>query len=241
MTDLATPLPTGVFLRPGSSVYQLRIGVPKELQHLTCYRDAKTGKPKSDAFRGSLRTTSREEAITKALKLLAEYRDQFALQRAENAPPPYVALTPDLALQFANAVRHQVLTADDAATFYTPESDAKALVKKGLKRAFTTNRKALRYGDLQPARAFAERLAESWGFRVEWASPAGTACLIQIARALVVAGEDAAKRRQGKAIDTPPAPQLIAIGVPAPLPEQCSQPSKPPRDSAGCRAIVDHT
>jgi len=49
MTDLAT-LPTGVYLRPGSSVFHLRIGVPKDLQQH--FRNPKTGTPKTDAFRG---------------------------------------------------------------------------------------------------------------------------------------------------------------------------------------------
>ncbi|KVF11142.1 hypothetical protein WJ06_35545 [Burkholderia cepacia] len=49
MTDLAT-LPTGVYLRPGSSVFHLQIGVPKDLQQHV--RNPKTGTPKTDAFRG---------------------------------------------------------------------------------------------------------------------------------------------------------------------------------------------
>lgn len=222
MTDLATPLPTGVYLRPGSSVYQLRIGVPKELQHLTCYRDAKTGKPRSDAFRGSLRTSSRDEAVTRALKLLAEYRDRFALQRASNSPPPLVVMTSELARQFAHEARRQFLLADDHTTFYEPDRASKALAHKVLKRTYTARTKALRHGDLQPARAFAERLAESWGFRVEWASPEGTACLIRIARAMVVAGEDVFKRRQGKAIETPPAQPPITTLAKTPI-----EPAKP--------------
>ncbi|MBK1822194.1 DUF6538 domain-containing protein [Burkholderia orbicola] len=97
-------LPTGVYLRPGSSVFHLRIGVPKDLQQH--FRNPKTGKPKGDAYRASLRTSNRAEAITKALKLIAEYRDRFDALRAKAAPAPFVTLTSALVRQIADVLRH---------------------------------------------------------------------------------------------------------------------------------------
>ncbi|RSK54289.1 hypothetical protein DF122_37235 [Burkholderia pseudomallei] len=68
-------LPTGVYLRPGSSVFHLRIGVPKDLQQH--FRNPKTGKPKADAFRASLRTSNRAEAGTRAHEIIAEWQRRF--------------------------------------------------------------------------------------------------------------------------------------------------------------------
>ncbi|WP_223997580.1 tyrosine-type recombinase/integrase [Burkholderia gladioli] len=231
---MATPLPTGVYLRPGSSVYQLRIGVPKELQHLTCYRDPTTGKPRADAFRGSLRTTSRDEAITKALKLLAEYRDRFDAQRAASAPPPFVKLTPALVQQLVDTARYEHLAADDNLTYYTPVREVRSILAKGLKRASTANKRALAQGNLQIARAFAERTVGSWGFRVDWSLPEGTACLVKIARAMVVAAQDAFKRRLGEPIDTPSAP----VPPPAPITGQINEPPKPAAPPVTLRDVV---
>ncbi|WP_431822128.1 DUF6538 domain-containing protein [Burkholderia sp. F1] len=80
MTDLAT-LPTGVYLRPGSSVFHLRIGVPKDLQQH--FRNPNTGKPKVDAFRASLRTSNRAEAGTRAHEIIAESPHACLMHRLE--------------------------------------------------------------------------------------------------------------------------------------------------------------
>jgi hypothetical protein len=87
VTDLAS-LPSGVHLRPGSSVFQLRIGVPKDLQQH--FRNPKTGKPKADAFRASLRTSNRAEAGTRAHEIIAEWQRKFDALRAKDQPAPIV-------------------------------------------------------------------------------------------------------------------------------------------------------
>ncbi|WP_322033200.1 tyrosine-type recombinase/integrase [Paraburkholderia sp. J76] len=202
---MPTPLPPGVHLRPGSTVFQIRIGVPNGLENF--YRDPKTGKQKENAYRASLRTSNRDEAITRALKLIAEYRERHDAMRAKSAPPPFVPLTPALAQQFVVALRHKILQADDNVTYLTPERDLRAMGMKGLKRAHTADLEALKRGDLQAAQAHAETTAEAWGFRVDWSSPTGKQCLLQIARASVTAWRDVSRRRQGEPIDTPVAPE----------------------------------
>ncbi|KVP68774.1 DUF6538 domain-containing protein [Burkholderia ubonensis] len=217
MTDLAT-LPTGVYLRPGSSVFHLRIGVPKDLQQH--FRNPKTGKPKADAFRASLRTSNRAEAGTRAHEIIAEWQRRFEVLRARDKPAPVVALTPQLAAQFAANIRHQILQADDNVTFYTPGPAHRALAQKGLRRAYTADHGALKRGDLRAARAHAERTAEGWGIRIDWATPEGTQCLIRIAREAVAAWQDVSKRRQGEPIETPVRPEPPAIHAEPPAPAE---------------------
>ncbi|QRR09915.1 hypothetical protein FPJ27_27250 [Burkholderia sp. MS455] len=202
-------LPTGVYLRPGSSVFHLRIGVPKDLQQH--FRNPKTGKPKADAYRASLRTSNRDEAITKALKLIVEYRDRFDALRAKAAPAPFVTLTSALVRQIADVLRHQILQADDNVTFLTPEPELKALGMKGLRRSYSADLAAMKRGDLQSARAYAERTVEAWGIRVDWSSPEGMRGLLQIARASMAAWQDVMERKDGAPIDTPPAPEPPAL------------------------------
>ncbi|AOK04281.1 hypothetical protein WK25_07265 [Burkholderia latens] len=220
MTDLAT-LPTGVYLRPGSSVFHLRIGVPKDLQQH--FRNPKTGKPKADAYRASLRTSNRDEAITKALKLIAEYRDRFDALRAKAAPAPFVTLTSALVRQIADVLRHQILQADDNVTFLTPEPELKALGMKGLRRSYSADLVAMKRGDLQSARAYAERTVDAWGIRVDWSSPEGMRGLLQIARASMAAWQDVLARKGGAPIDTPPAPEPPQVHA------ESSEPAEPPK------------
>ncbi|WP_321852629.1 tyrosine-type recombinase/integrase [Burkholderia diffusa] len=217
---MATPLPTGVYLRPGSSVFQIRIGVPKGLENF--YRDPKTGKPKADAYRASLRTSSRDEAITKALKLIAEHRDRFDALRAKAAPAPFVTLTPALAQQFAEAVRFALLNVDDHATFIEADPAARVEARARLDRARAGAIAAMRNGDLSAARAAAERTAAVWGLRIDWDSQEGARCLIQITRAVVAALVDVEKRQEGAPIVTPDAPEPPVVQAEPP------EPAKPP-------------
>lgn len=219
MTDLATQLPTGVYLRPGSSVFQIRIGVPKDLENF--YRDPKTGKPKADAYRASLRTSNRDEAITKALKLIAEHRDRFDALRTKAAPAPFVALTPALAQQFVEAVRFSLLHVDDHVTFIEADPTARVQARARLDRARSGSIVAMRNGDLGAARAVAARTAEEWGLRIDWDSQEGTRCLIQITRAVVSALVDIEKRQGGNPIDTPAAPEPPQVHA------ESSEPAEP--------------
>ncbi|MCA8116268.1 tyrosine-type recombinase/integrase [Burkholderia cepacia] len=138
-----------------------------------------------------------------------------------------MALTPALIAQFAANIRHQILQADDNATFYTPVSMERALAQEGLRRAYTADLGALKRGDLRAAKAHAERTAETWGIRVDWATLEGTQYLIRIAREPVMAWQDVSKRKQGEPIDTPvaPVPPLAQMEPPEP-----AEPPKTLRD-----------
>ncbi|MBR8367267.1 hypothetical protein KDW55_28505 [Burkholderia sp. AU19243] len=153
---MPTPTPSGVYLRPGSTVYQLRIGVPKDLQNY--FRDPKTGKPKADAYRASLRTSNREEAITRALKLIADYRERFAAMRAKAAPAPFVALTPALVAYIAGETRRLVLQADENAMFYSDDTEQRDLARSAFAVARRQSLEVLQGGDLEIAQQYAERI-----------------------------------------------------------------------------------
>ncbi|WP_124596557.1 DUF6538 domain-containing protein [Burkholderia stagnalis] len=60
-------LPPG--LRLVGSVYHLRIGIPDKVRHL--WPRQKNGKLATDAFRASLKTSDRADAITQAHKLIS--------------------------------------------------------------------------------------------------------------------------------------------------------------------------
>ncbi|WP_415868047.1 DUF6538 domain-containing protein [Burkholderia ubonensis] len=75
MDDMQS-LPNG--LRLEGSVYHLRIGIPDNVRHL--WPRLKNGNLATNAFRASLTTSDRAEAITLAHKLIAEYRTKFQAQ-----------------------------------------------------------------------------------------------------------------------------------------------------------------
>ncbi|WP_185732536.1 tyrosine-type recombinase/integrase [Burkholderia stagnalis] len=208
--------PPGLHLK--GSVFHLRIGIPDKVRHL--WPRQKSGKLATDAFRASLKTSDRAEAIKLAHKLWADYLNKFQVLEDGARPAPYVTLTPSLARQFGEAVRHLVLQADDNVTFYTPDHEQQTLGRKGQRRAYTADLTALKRGDLQAAQAYAERIAESWGLRIDWSSPEGRRCLIQIAREVVSSWQDVARRKQGEPIDTPPAPEPPVIHTETPGPAQ---------------------
>jgi len=77
------PLPTGLSRHDGG-IFHLRIGVPDDVQP---YRPIKpNGKPATDAFRRSLKTRDRNEALTEAHALIADHNPQFASLRDRNRP-----------------------------------------------------------------------------------------------------------------------------------------------------------
>ena len=94
--DELPALPTGC--RPLNGIYQLRIGIPDDLQ--TTYPKTKAGSLPTDAFRGSLKTSNRALAIVRAHAKIAEVCQDFEERRAvlrANSGPPLVPLTDDLA------------------------------------------------------------------------------------------------------------------------------------------------
>ncbi|KVD79292.1 hypothetical protein WI89_29210 [Burkholderia ubonensis] len=217
--DDMQPLPNG--LRLEGSVYHLRIGIPDKVRHL--WPRLKNGNLATNAFRASLKTSDRAEAITLAHKLIAEYRTKFQALEDAARPAPFVALTPALAQQFVDALRYQILQADDNVTYSTPERELKSLGMKALRRAYTADLIALKRGDLQAAWVYGESTAKAWGLRIDWTSPEGTRCLLRIARASVAAWQDVGKRQQGEPIDTPEAPEPPMVDTETPEPAQEAQ------------------
>jgi integrase len=110
MDDMQT-LPPG--LKLVGSVYHLRIGIPKGITHL--WPRLKNGKQATDAFRESLKTSDRAEAITLAHKLIAEHRAKFRALEDSAKPAPFVPLTPELEAYVAQAVSRRILEEDDHA------------------------------------------------------------------------------------------------------------------------------
>ncbi|MNK81857.1 hypothetical protein D3C87_1016160 [compost metagenome] len=105
-------LPPGLKMRGG--VWHLRIGIPDNIRDT--YPPTRSGKPATDAYRGSLGTSDRTVAIVLAHAKIAEVRqdfaDRLALKQAKVAPP-LVPITPEL-VGFVNAsVARQVLVTDD--------------------------------------------------------------------------------------------------------------------------------
>ena len=178
-------LPTGLHQRNG--VWQLRIGVPADL--LPLYSTV-------DAFRGSLRTTDRAQAITKAHALLAQYRQKFDDQRAElllKRAPPVVPLTAELVDYLtAQATRRPLALDDDLridpagseplppaemlSRWHTLQSDVLALERADIAAGRLENTQAHAVADL-----------DGLGVRVDWGTPDARKALLRIARARVKA------------------------------------------------------
>ncbi|HDR9152860.1 TPA: phage integrase SAM-like domain-containing protein, partial [Burkholderia vietnamiensis] len=101
---------------------------------------------------------------------------------------------------------------------------------KGLRRSYSADLAAMKRGDLQSARAYADRTVEAWGIRVDWSSPEGMRGLLQIARASMAAWQDVMERKDGAPIDTPPAPEPPALHADAHAAAESQESPKTLRD-----------
>lgn len=209
-------LPTGLHQRNG--VWQLRIGVPADL--LPLYSTI-------DAFRGSLRTTDRAQAITKAHALIAQYRQTFDDQRAAELlkrAPPVVPLTPELVDYLtAQATRRPLALDDDLRldpAMAEPLPPGVMLDRwhdlqqgvLGLLRA------DIAAGRLETTQAHAVADLDALGIRVAWDTPDARKALARIARARVKAYQLAVERSMGEPHDTPaePVPPVFTTPPQAP-------------------------
>ncbi|WP_175911903.1 tyrosine-type recombinase/integrase [Burkholderia sp. BCC1640] len=174
---MSARLPTGVSLR--GSIFYIRVGLPDDIRHL--WPRLPNGKLPTDAYRASLKTRNRDEAVTKSYKIIAEYRDQFAALRAASAPLPFVPILPALAKRFA-----------EEAQSLAAQADAGNRV---------VNWALLKGGNLDIARDYAERIAESWGIRADWNSQEGLACMNQIARSVVAVWQERPQDGSNEAIE----------------------------------------
>ncbi|PZQ02475.1 MAG: hypothetical protein DI587_03335 [Variovorax paradoxus] len=210
-------LPTG--LRQRGGVWQLRIGRPADLAHLY---------PGLDAYRSSLGTRDRAEAITKAHALIAQYRETFDRQRAAEQPrttPGSSRLTAAL----LEHLRYRVLNDDDgnavsaqrlalvpvpAEVLGVAELAEDPLARLGQTadalQAYVDALAALfAVSEFDMARTYAAMVATEMGIPpVDWTT--APAELPKFARGVVTTYQALAGRAQGQQIDTPPAPAPLA-------------------------------
>lgn len=233
------PLPTGLRQREG--VWQLRIGVPADLTHLY---------PSIDAYRGSLRTRDRAEAITRAHALIAEHRTKFDQQRTAETikrAPPAVPMTPELEAYLSAQAGWLALVFDDVVRltpgaveamtpgirFLTSPDDPPGPLLTGdnpakwdrLQQLALEQAKAdLAAGRLDRVQQAADADLKALGVRMDWSDTRARLALARIARAQVRAYQQAVERGQGEPHDTPaqPVAPMVAM-VPAPV--------EPPRET----------
>ncbi|WP_404841791.1 DUF6538 domain-containing protein [Burkholderia cepacia] len=81
-------------------MFHLRIGVPKDLQQHV--RNPRPVRLRPTHSGGSLRTSNRAEAGTRAHEIIADWQRRFEALGAKNKPAPFVTLS----RQFASAVQN---------------------------------------------------------------------------------------------------------------------------------------
>lgn len=216
------PLPTGL-RRDSGGIFQLRIGVPDDIRPF--WPRLPNGKMAVDAYRRSLKTRDRTEAVTKAHALIADYQQQFALLRDQHRPR-FTQLTPKLIAHLEERIKHELLHGDD--------------VRRVLGRVLDTIPMDL-VSDMSPDLTNAERL-QLWarvtremqanghygltifmmnGLLHHMGLPPAIwtqhpSPLARLGRILAQTFTAIAERSTGELIDTPPAPQPYVAEVTAP-------------------------
>ncbi len=199
------------------------------------------------AYRASLKTRNRAEAITIAHRLIAEQRARFQALEDSTRPAPFVPLSEELAAYIAQAVQNLVLTLDeqtrvtprlvgayrghtsntDQATweqtgdFLTHEQVAAA--QRFDQEQLQAWKTALARGDFSASREYADFVCDPLSIRVEWDTTEGRLALQRIARTLVRAMEAVAQRSQGEPVDTPPEPIIPTRFTPNDGPAKATQ------------------
>ncbi len=237
-----TALPPGLRPDAKSGVYHLRIGIPKEIRHL--FPRTKGGKPATDAFRGSLGTANRTEAITIAHRLIAEHRAKFQALEDSTRPAPFVPLTAELEASIARAIQNLHLDLDEQS-----RTDPKmvGVLRGNLAAAnpsvwaqvgdFLTGEQvadvqnydfvqlqawkaAAAHGDFSHARELAEFVCAPWSIRVNWDTPDGRLALQRLTRTTVRVHEALYQRSLGEPVDTPDPPMDFDSVLPTEEPAQ---------------------
>jgi integrase len=228
--DDMTALPPGLRPDPKSGIYHLRICIPKEIRHL--FPRTKGGKVATDAFRESLRTANRAEAITIAHRLIAEHRAKFQAMEDSTRPAPFVPLSEELEAYITQAVDNLILTLDEQ-TRVTPllvgayrpdlsdhddgpweqtgdfltQKQAAVMQQYDLEQVQAWKATAAR-GDFGYTREFADFVCAHLSIRVDWNTTEGRLALQRITRTVVRAMEAVTRRSQGEPVDTPPEPMI---------------------------------
>jgi len=244
MDDMTT-LPPGLEPHPKSGIYHLRIGIPKDLQHL--FPRTKGGKLATDAYRASLKTRNRAEAITMAHRLIAEYRTHFQELEDRTRPPRIVPLSEELEEYITRAVDNLILTLDEQAratprllglwkgnlpkvdpaaweaqgNFLSEEQVAGVILNDQIQ--VEAWKRAAAKGDFTYTRELVDFVCEPLSIRVNWGTSEGRIALQRITRVVVKAMDAVARRSQGEPVDTPPEPMIPWGLTPDDEPPQTTQ------------------
>ena len=198
-------LPTGLYQRNG--VWQLRILAPAALVHLY--------PPAGVAYRASLKTRDRAQAITDAHGLIAQHRQTFDAQTTAETlrrSPPVVPLTAELVDYLtAQATRRPLALDDDLRldpAMAEPLPPGEMLERwHDLQQGVLGLLKAdIAAGRLETTQAHAAADLDALGIRVAWDTPDARKALARIARARVKAYALAVERSEGEPHDTPAEP-----------------------------------
>jgi integrase len=195
-----------------------------------------------DAFRESLRTEDRADAIAQAHKLIAEYHERFASIRDQHRPR-LTQLTPKLVAHLRDQIKHELLDGDDirgviGVAVEAIPFDIRGELRQKLGESMgdeLTDAELLRFwaDSLKQAHAqgaygltqgFVNMILGGMGLPpADWTQQA--AALAVLGRTLAGAYEAIAQRAEGELIETPDAPVPYIPEAPA-RPEAPSTPAK---------------
>ena len=236
-------LPTGV--KPRNGVYQLRIIVPKELQHLYSTKNR---------VRESLLTSDKGVARAKALAIWAMCEAEFLQKRRELAPLKLTSVSANIRERMADAVYAAELARDAASrvnkletarmtagaaigagnfpeipetSFLTPLSED--LIRK---RAVLNQRRAdlvtaaVLSGDYLPFLPIAQKQATRMCIAIEWDTADGAATLDTCLRAYSRAKDVIIARDSGSVVATPELPEALPYSAAPTVPAVVAKAAK---------------
>ena len=194
-----------------------------------------------DAYRRSLKTRDRAEAVTKAHTLIADYQRQFAALRDQHRPQ-FTRLTPKLMAYLLDQIKHTLLQGDDVMRplgevsyvgVYSGEVRSTSDTLNNAERLQVLSRE-LRVlqaqGDFELTVNLLDWLLSriglppaNWQLHPSYLSQAG--------RAMAATFQAVADRASGDLIDTPPAPPLYAPEAVTESPQTPKAPAKTLRDA----------
>jgi integrase len=198
----------GVHQRPGSSIWHWGIKAPKDLQKRY---------PGQWAHRGSLNTSDLRTANERAAVLRAQWLTRFAQQREagtrQAAGPAPILLTPELIREAADLMHARMLESDETVRMAglnptNMETQALALELEAaqLKRAYAT-------GSAEPVENILPNWLMALGMEVSAADPLRPALARELVKARLRAIQARQSRHSGELVETPPEPQLPALGA----------------------------
>jgi len=216
------PLPTGLDRDEKSGYFHLRIGVPDDVR--PHWPPKANGKPATDAFRRSLRTQDRNEALTIAHGKIADYNRQFQALRDRNRPQR-TQLTPKLVEYLQTRIKYELLEGDDLRRISGRVLESVPMELAG-DMPELTNAERLQVwakvvrtmqanGDYGFSMGFVDKLLDAMGLPpADWAGQLKPLALF--GRTLAQTYTAISERSTGDLVDTPPSPGPY---VPEVLPE----------------------